>query len=124
MYALKTKTISMNTNKGSFFDLFNEKYRVITSILWVDWFSNIFIYYGLIFMIPLTLLLMDEGEGKEDLVVLIIVAAAEIPAALICFLLVDRKEFGRKNLMALGYAFEAIILMIGAFILNETYYMF
>ena len=94
-------------------DLFNEKYCVITSILWVDWFGNIFIYYGLIFMIPITLFLINGGESEEDLVVLIIIAAAEIPAALVCYLLVDRKEFGRKNLMAMGYAFVIFVLFLG-----------
>ena len=75
-------------------------------------------------MIPITLLIMNGGEGKEDLEILIIVAAAEIPAAVICYLLVDRKEFGRKNLMAMAYGFELFILFIGSFFLKENYYMF
>ncbi len=99
--------------KASLSDLFNEKYVVITSILWVDWFGNIFIYYGLIFMIPITLYLIHGGDEEDDLVVLIIIAAAEIPAALVCYLLVDRKEFGRKNLMAMGYGFVIFVLFLG-----------
>ncbi len=54
-WAVVTREIVMKTEKASMLDLFNKKYRSITSILWVDWFSNIFIYYGIIFMIPLTL---------------------------------------------------------------------
>jgi len=63
-------------------------------------------------MIPITLYLL-HGEDEHDLVILIIIAAAEIPAALVCYLLVDRKEFGRKNLMAMGYGFVILILCIG-----------
>ncbi len=55
--------------------------------------------------------------------VLIIVAAAELPSALVCFVLVDRKEFGRKNLMALGYLFVGITMSIGVFILLDNYFM-
>ena len=58
LHAERTKNMAMTTKKGNLADLFNEKYCRITSILWVDWFGNIFLYYGLIFMIPLTLLLM------------------------------------------------------------------
>ena len=77
-------------------------------------------------MIPITLLLMHNGEGKEDLEILIIVAAAEIPAAIICYLLVDKPVWwgGRKNLMALAYGFVTIILFVGAFFFKENYYMF
>ena len=123
-WAVVTREIAMKTERASLADLFNKKYRYITSILWVDWFSNIFIYYGLIFMIPLTLYEMNgASKGKDDLVVLIIIAAAELPAALVCFLLVDRKEFGRKNLMALGYLFVGIAMAIGTFFLQENHFL-
>jgi len=50
-------------------------------------------------MIPITLYMMNgadkSSDGHSNLGVLIIFALVEVPAALVCFLLVDRPEVGR-----------------------------
>ena len=70
-------------------------------------------------MIPITLLQMNGSGGHDNLGVLIIFALVEVPAALVCFLLVDRKEVGRINLLLGGYISVTLCLFIGVvFLLN------
>ena len=68
-------------------------------------------------MMPITLYMMygaEKEEGMSNLMMMTVVAAAEIPSALICFVLVDNPEYGRKNLMVVSYILVATISFIGA----------
>lgn len=79
-------------------------------------------------MIPITLLKLHdnstEASTNNDLLYLIIIAAAELPAALVCYLLVDHKEFGRKNLMAMAYGCICVMLFLGSSFLRGNYYLY
>jgi hypothetical protein len=54
-----------NIQKESFSDLFKGKYARITPVLWMVWFSDVFIYYGLIFLVPYTMTQMNNQTGNE-----------------------------------------------------------
>ena len=41
---------------ASFKELFVGHYKLITPLVWIAWFVTNFVYYGIIFTVPLTLL--------------------------------------------------------------------
>ena len=41
--------------KESFKSLFEGKFKLITPIVWYNWFVSSFVYFGITFLLPLTL---------------------------------------------------------------------
>ena len=54
-WAQSLREVSAYGKKESYSDLFKGKYAHITPVLWVAWFTDVFVYYGLIFMVPYTI---------------------------------------------------------------------
>ena len=54
-WARGLRSLSSFAKKESYSDLFKGKYGHITPVLWVSWFTDVFVYYGLIFMVPYTI---------------------------------------------------------------------
>lgn len=93
------------------------KYRVMTFKIWIMWFCFNFIFYGQTFILPFILsenqsqLQQQIKESKNKsagfldspFMKIIIPILIEIPASFISAILVDRKELGRKNTVALAF---------------------
>ncbi|GAB5364446.1 hypothetical protein AAMO2058_000971100 [Amorphochlora amoebiformis] len=99
--------------------IFNRSWRVLTSSLWVLWFTNAFVYYGLVLM---TTVLRYSGESEnicgdevfsdQDYIDVFVATAAEIPGLIISLAIVDR--LGRKYsqvILFAGCAFFIILLI-------------
>lgn len=94
-------------SKESFSDLFKGKYSCITPILWIVWFSDVFIYYGLIFMVPYTISRMNNAKGDEgsaeDIADLYWGSLAELPAVLFTWVIADTPAFGRRKSLIFSF---------------------
>lgn len=84
--------------KGSIKTLFNKKYLKITIILWIMWFSNNFMYYGQLVILPF--LFEKSNNGIRQLVITVL---GEAPSILISFFFIDNKKFGRKNSLIITF---------------------
>ena len=80
--------------------LFEGKNSYLTPILWYNWFSLCFMYYGILVLLPYMLSELKGVAsifGDNDLLKLFISALSEIVGAGIAAILIDLKGFGRKN---------------------------
>ena len=77
--------------KARFTDLFAPGMRLTTALLWVVWFSNVFCYYGLVFVTPQYFALASGNEYEAAFVTTL----GEFPGLLVAAFLVD--PLGRKG---------------------------
>ena len=120
----KTRLIRWSTNLNKTFStedvasikaLFRDHGKLITPLLWVDWFATSFIYYGIVIFLPDTIeKINNEGKGTEshDFIKLLISTITELFAVVFAALLIDLKHFGRKNSMIIFYELTAFISLI------------
>ena len=95
--------------------LFKDHGKLITPLLWVDWFTTSFIYYGIVIFLPDTIEKINgEGKGTEshDFVKLIVSTITELFAVVLAAFLIDLKHFGRKNSMIIFYELTAIVCVV------------
>lgn len=95
--------------------LFKDHGKMITPLLWIDWFASSFIYYGIVIFLPDTIEKINhEGKGTEsnDFIRLLVSTITELFAVLLAALLIDMKHFGRKNSMIIFYELTAIVALI------------
>ena len=95
--------------------LFKDHGKLITPLLWIDWFASSFIYYGIVIFLPDTIeKLNGEGKGTEshDFVQLLVSTVTELFAVFLAAMLIDLKHFGRKNSMIIFYELTAIVALI------------
>lgn len=95
--------------------LFKDKGRIITPLLWMDWFASSFIYYGIVIFLPDTIEKINhEAKGKEsqDFIKLLVSTITELFAVLCAAFIIDLKHFGRKNSMIIFYLLTAFISLI------------
>lgn len=95
--------------------LFKDHGKLITPILWIDWFATSFIYYGIVFFLPETIEKINgEGKGAESqgFIQLLASTITELFAVALAALIIDMKHFGRKNSMIIFYEITAVISII------------
>jgi hypothetical protein len=93
---------------------------LITFCIWYLWFYNGFIYNGLTYSLPLILESMAvsrnvnhvHNESQEDLLKILYITLAEIPAAILVFFMIEHKKFGRKYTIFLSALFTAIFSLL------------
>jgi len=76
--------------------LFKENIFPITIRIWICWFSLIFIEFGQYALLPFILISQKSGFGT-----LLLAIFGEIPAIILSTILIDKKNFGRKNSLSL-----------------------
>jgi len=83
-------------DSGNYKVLFRENIFPITIRLWICWFCLIFIEFGQYAILPFILISQKSGFGTLLLAIL-----GEIPSIILSTLIIDRKNFGRKNSLSL-----------------------
>ena len=94
---------------------------MITPAVWCSWFTNAFVYYGLTFIIPFTMSLLNEEEDKtstsNDITSLYWIAVAEFPGFLFTWIFADTPCLGRRKSQA--YCFLIIAALLGYFVVAK-----
>jgi len=138
--ALKPVTKSKQQNaRGTFHTLralFNRQFRFLTVLLWFIWFTNGFIYYGIVLMTTSLAVAREREESSEgrDLfcdpvtnspfsdegpfVSVLIDTLAEAPGIILAVFIVD--SLGRKLSQALCFGLTALALLAMLFLTTET----
>ena len=79
-----------------------------------DQFSCVFVYYGLVFIIPHTLTLInaenEENSTSDDIASLYWVALAELPCYFVTWYLADHPWLGRRRTLILDFTSSSAIL--------------
>ena len=103
--------------------IFTGSGAIITFCIWYLWFYNGFIYNGLTYSLPLILesIAISENplhvhnESQEDLVKILYLTLAEIPAAIFVYFMIEHKSFGRKYTIIMSAAFTALFSFLTYF---------
>jgi len=99
--------------------LFEGKSRIITPIVWYNWFVTSFTYFGLTYILPTTLLALSasssDNEDDNSVNDVFISCLAEFPTCFLAAMLVDVKGIGRKNFLALVYLVGGLACVISSF---------
>lgn len=112
----KLRQVPQQKPKFTFVELFTPSLRMVTLLLWVIWFCNTFVYYGLLLLSPS---LFDEAEHEDPnkkienpriYFDVFITSCAEFPGLFISALLVDR--LGRKKSQAAMFAACGIFTLL------------
>lgn len=108
IWSISSKKKSEDTN---FKTLFEGEYAYLTPVIWYNWFTLCFIYYGILAFLPLILDYMGTEEtmfGDDDLLKLFISTSSEIIAAGLAAFLIDIKGFGRKNSLIYSFGLSGL----------------
>ena len=109
--------MSAYAEKESYGDLFKGKFCHITPVLWVAWFTDVFVYYGLIFMVPYTIQQQNHSDpstkdpsSKADIIELYWGSLAEMPAFFVTWYLADHPMLGRRRSLILSFSGTAVCM--------------
>lgn len=86
--------------------LFFEDRKIITFLIWANWFTSSFVYYGIIVFLPYILEKINDKNNPDDIsdiMKIFISTMIEIFAVALAALVIERKGFGRKNSMIIFY---------------------
>lgn len=103
---------------SSYADLFKGQYLTITPLVWYNWFVNTLTFYGVTYLLPLTLSKLNQGGETSsqadpyDVSHVIFSTLSELPTVFVAAFVVDMKGFGRKNSMALSFVIGGILCII------------
>ena len=102
---------------GSVKALFKGPTKLITILLWFNWFTSSFVYYGIVIFLPLTLSKLNNNpkdltESNDNLAKLLISTAIELISVFCAAFLIEFKYFGRKNSMVVFYFLSSIAISL------------
>ncbi|KAM3133742.1 hypothetical protein pb186bvf_014151 [Paramecium bursaria] len=91
--------------------LLKGQFKLITIIVWYQWFVNTFVFAGITFLLPLTLkrLNKEDDTNQNDLGVITLSVLGELPVIFLAIILVNIKGVGRKNSLAFAYLVTGIL---------------
>jgi len=105
--------------------LFSDKFKGITSSLWLMWWSLNFLQYGLVFILPFILSTLDSSsdyKGVRGLSGFVIMILGELPTLVVAFYIIDNKTYGRRNSLIVSFAAGAITFLIAYSINTEFFF--
>ena len=119
--------MNLKEDKGSIKSLFKGDGKFITPMIWLNWFSSSFIYYGILVMFPYILEKLRpagqaavEGENFNDLMKIFISTSTEIISVLLSACVIENKKFGRKNSMIIFYG---LVCLLNCIVFLDKYHM-
>jgi MFS transporter, putative metabolite:H+ symporter len=107
--------MTLKDEKGSIKSLFKGDGKYITPMIWLNWFSSSFIYYGILVMLPYILEKLrppgqaTDGENFNDLMKIFISTSTEIVSVLLSACVIENRKFGRKNSMIIFYGLACLL---------------
>ncbi len=103
----------INNDKVSWKNLFSYENRRVTFCLIANWFGLSFNFFGMVFILPIVINSVEpSGHGVNEFFLTML---GEIPAILIAYFLIDRKEFGRKNTTLYSHILAAVAFGLAYF---------
>jgi putative MFS transporter len=108
--------------------LFSPKYRVITISMWTIWFCITFLFYGILFILPLFLnqrdILLDlHDKTHGGIMILVITSVGEAISGIFAYVLIDTETFGRKRTLTLFIGIAAISCFVTYFSHISSFYV-
>ena len=88
-------------------EIFTKKNLKVTINLWIAWWVLNFVYYGILYVLPLVLARINVNTASEDKLSylnLFISVMGEIPAYILVMTVIEKKSFGRKNSLVITFA--------------------
>lgn len=117
---IKEQKSEENNEFGSPLQLFKENRKFITPLLWIIWFVLSACAYGIIYILPEILKKINvETETineKEDFQNIALSCLFEIPSGIISIFLIERKLFGRKNLITISFLLSSLFNFLAYFV--------
>ena len=101
----------------------------ITICLWTAWWVLNFVYYGIVYVLPLVMvrIKIDQNQAEEekidykDLVVSVI---AELPSYILAMLVIENERFGRKKSLSICFFLAALSCFGAHFFVDEAFLVF
>lgn len=110
---IRLQNENQKENLSSIKSLFNKQNKMITIKLWIIWFVLSFVYYGIIFILPMVYSAENvNNEQDAGLYDLFWAIAGEVPAYAFCYWMVEHPKFGRKNTLTISFVSCAIINLL------------
>jgi putative MFS transporter len=105
------------------FNKTNNNFR-ITICLWINWFSNNFLAYGLVFILPFFLNALDSSGNKHSSIGnLIITTTGELLGSAIGYFMIDIPMFGRKYSLAIGELISSLCCLLTFFVKTDSLFL-
>jgi len=100
-------------------ELFKGINKKITPSIWFNWFANCLTFFGLIYLLPTTLSLLNKDdqskENKFDVSSVIYSCLSELPSVFVVAAIIDVKYLGRKNSLFLTFLIGGITCFFAYF---------
>ena len=109
--------------------LFRNERKYITPLIWFNWFTSSFVYYGIIVFMPYILeKISSSGDKSEDdlndIIKILISTAIEIVSVALAATVIEHKSFGRKNSMIIFYALGCFTCIVVYFMKDVDFVVF
>ncbi|KAL4496579.1 hypothetical protein ABPG72_015940 [Tetrahymena utriculariae] len=106
VWADKMKKQQEQFEKGSIKSLFEKSFKKVTPIIWYNWFVSSFVFFGITFILPITLTKLNKNDdnGDDDLLSIFFSSLGELPTIFVCAIIVNVPFLGRKNSWAISFA--------------------
>ncbi|CAD8099055.1 unnamed protein product [Paramecium sonneborni] len=104
--------IAKQKENASIASLFDKDKWFVTCLVWFNWFTLSFIYYGIVMMLPTFLQGLKLGDSYlavHKLLQLVISSISDIIGAAAASVIIDVKYLGRKNSLVLFFFIQALI---------------
>jgi len=110
-------------------ELFSKKNLRITICLWVSWWVLNFVYYGILYVLPLVLakIKSEATDGADDSINysdLLISALGEVPSYALVIAMIENQKFGRKLSLTLSFALTGFCCFGAHLFVEEAFLLF
>ncbi|KRX07752.1 Major facilitator superfamily domain, general substrate transporter [Pseudocohnilembus persalinus] len=96
--------------------LFVGKFKIATPIIWYNWFAACLVYFGISFLLPLTLEQINDGEleNNNSILSITISCLGELPSIAVLAVVIHIPYLGRKNSWGIAF-FTCFIALLFVF---------
>jgi len=108
-------------------EIFAKENLRITINLWIAWWVLNFVYYGILYVLPLVLARIKassnpQSEDKLSYLDLFISVLGEVPSYILVLTIIEKKSLGRKNSLTITFA-AAAFCCFGAHLFVDSAFM-
>ena len=107
----KSSDALKSQEKASISVLFNTDTRAITICLWPIWFVLCLTYYGMVFILPEIIEVLNSVNHKKDLWSITLPVFGELPSIIVGYLIIENANFGRRKSIIAGFGLGALLCL-------------